>query len=33
VTITATFIYAPIMPFYSDVASTTLQEIAYVRLF
>jgi Flp pilus assembly protein TadG len=32
-TITATFIYTPIMPFYSHVASTTLQEIAYVRLF
>jgi|SRR5580692_8913482 len=32
-TITATFIYTPIMPFYSHVASTTLQETAYVRLF
>lgn len=32
-TITATFLYSPIMPFYSHVASTTLQEIANVRLF
>jgi hypothetical protein len=33
VTITATYTYVPIMPFYSRLASTTLREIAYVRLF
>jgi Flp pilus assembly protein TadG len=33
VVITAAYTYSPIMPLYSQVARTTLQEVAYVRLF
>jgi Flp pilus assembly protein TadG len=32
-TITASYTYSPIMPLYSQLAQTTLQEVAYVRLF